>query len=477
MSARRRAGLALALLGGCGAGDPAGEPGAAPERAPRATNVYVISLDSASARYLEPWGAEAGATPHVAALARESVVFDAAYSQTATTVSSVASLLTGLRATTHRVEPKTMEPLQTPTLPERLRDHGWRSFGFVANPMAGLPRLGFHRGYEVYQQIYADGLLVENPAFAETPYKLVFPEDVRASLERVIAEFGPTHTFAYFHYLQPHTPYDPPPPHRDAFGARRGGRGALEWPELQERMLAANERGEADAETIALLEARYRANLAWADAGLGALLDALRDAGRYDDALIVLTADHGEAFFGHGRFGHNWTLYDDMLRVPLLMRFPPDAGVAPRRIAVPTETVDLLPTLLDFLGLPVPPEAEGASLWPLIAGRADAPEKSEVVVSTAWRDLHAIRSGPYKLILDRDGRAELYDLRSDPEEQRDLGDTERETAAVLRRRLTSLVDLRSGDAIADAPRAELDPGLVELLERLGYGDATPEPGD
>ena len=96
-----------------------------------------------------------------------------------------------------------MEPLELATLPQRLRDHGYQSFGFIANPMAGLPRLGFHRGFEHYQQVYA-GRLTESPAYGNTPYRLVYPEDINARVAELIGVLRPTHTFAYLHYLQPH---------------------------------------------------------------------------------------------------------------------------------------------------------------------------------------------------------------------------------------------------------------------------------
>jgi len=447
----------------------------APE--PRGSNVFLVSLDSAAARYVEPYGAEAGSTPELARLAREAVVFENAYSQTATTVSSVASLLSGQRATTHKIEPQSMQPLAARTLMEALGEHGYRGFGFIANPMAGLRRLGFHRGFDVYLQIYAHqhGSTRDNPIYHEdSAFKLVYPEDVQAVVDELISHFRPSHTFAYLHYLQPHLPYDPPAPYRGVFAPDETAETGPDWETLRQGYVRANETGEAAPDLVALLEARYRANLLYADAGVGALLEALRRAGLYDEALIAVTADHGEAFFGHGRLGHNYTLYDDMTRVPLLIKFPAADGVEPRRLSHPTETVDLLPTLFDYLGVPVPEQAEGISLWPLIRGEREELARPEVVLSTAARDRHAIRLGAWKLIVDAEGKSELYHLARDPDEQRDLAAAEPERVAELRQRLARALGSAAGEPERQAPDWELEPELRELLETLGYAEVLPE---
>ena len=131
---------------------------------PRDTSVFLIVLDAASAAYFSPYGAPESAAPNIGRLARESVVFENAYSQSATTVPSTASLLTGVRVTTHGMSPRSRVPVSFPTLAEMLAPHGYRSFGFIGNPNAGVPGLGFHRGYDVYVQVYAHPRLRGNPA-------------------------------------------------------------------------------------------------------------------------------------------------------------------------------------------------------------------------------------------------------------------------------------------------------------------------
>ena len=128
--------------------------------------------------------------------------------------------------------------------------------------------------------------------------------------------------------------------------------------------------GTASAALIASARALYRANIRYVDDEIGTLIERLKREGLYERSLIIFMSDHGDAFFEHRRFGHNATLYDEMLRIPLLMKFPKRAGVRPRRVQALAETIDVMPTVLDFLGLPVPDVVEGESLWPLIEGRA-----------------------------------------------------------------------------------------------------------
>ena len=268
-----------------------------------------------------------------------------------------------------------------------------------------------------------------------------------------------------------HQPYDPPAEYlRDAAteGERRSPPANASWDELHAAFLRANRTGEASPSTVAELEARYRANLRYVDAGVGALLDRLQLEGWYDESVIVLMADHGDAFFKHGRFGHNQTLYDDMIRIPFVIKFPRRDGIAPRRLDNPVETIDLLPTLFDYLGLPIPEHLEGDSLWPLIQGRARQLDGAEVVVATLRRNLHAIRLGDHKYLRHVQGEEELYDLRSDPDEQRNRIDEEPAQSRALRQKLDSMVDLTTRRTLDERNDLRMDPEMERLLEILGY---------
>ena len=456
----------LALCASAGCRDPGPPPPA---------SIFVITLDAASALYFGTYGDPHGATPHIDRFASEAVVFDNAYSQSSTTVASTASLLTGVRGTTHLMTGYTMLPPQFTTLPQRLAKLGFRTRAFVANPFAGAHKLGFARGYaervEVYGLPELEGKRERDGAGLET---VSFPQDLNEQLFARLPEMqreraAGSPLFTYLHFLQPHKPYDPPEPYLRAYGEEPGT-----WNGLHLTFMGANKKGHATPETIARVEARYRANLRFVDEGIGALLEQLRKVGMYDDSLIVLLADHGDAFFGHKQFGHNTTLYDDMVRIPLMMKFPARDDVEPARIAALVETVDVAPTLLAYAGAPIPPELEGESLLPLIRGEAKALAHPEVVMATQLRDVHAIRDGDFKFILRvPGGEEELYDLRSDPDEQRNLVAAQPERASALRTRLAPFVRA-DAEAISPDNRLRDDPRMNELLEKLGYLDDRPK---
>jgi arylsulfatase A-like enzyme len=459
--------IAWSGVGGC-------DRGASQEDAPDIgpPNIVVIVLDAASAAYFGAYGAAGDSTPHIDRLARESVLFENAYSQSATTIPSTASLLTGVRGTTHLMSGDTVLPREYPTAAELLGRYGYRGFGVIGNPFAGAPALGFARGYEECVQVYAlRKLQAVRAAEKSSHFRVTLPEDINEQVFRLLPRFGTRGSFAYIHYLQPHKPYDPPAEYLSGAATESGHQSppaGASWNELHAAFLRANQTGEASPSTVAELETRYRANLRYVDAGVGALLDRLRREGWYDESVIVLMADHGDAFFKHGRFGHNLTLYDDMLRIPFVIKFPRRDGIAPRRLDDPVETIDLLPTLFDYLGLRIPEHLEGDSLWPLIQGRVRRLDGPEVVVATMRRNLHAIRLGDHKYLLQVQGEEELYDLRADPDEQRNRIEEEPAKARALRQKLESMVDLTARRTLNERHDLRMDPEMERLLEILGY---------
>ena len=479
---RRRPGRATAVafvlaagLLSCGGAD----------RAPSATgpNVFVIVIDAASAFYFGLHGDVHDTSPNFDRLARESVVFENAYSQSATTVPSTASLVTGVRVMTHQLDSSSVLPEAFPTVAELFAEQGYRSFAFIGNPNAGAPELGLTRGYDTSALVYATKAGPETSPDERKRLMRVQPADMERSIAELLPEFGAGGTYAYFHYLQPHKPYDAPASYLrdDGDNCLCEGEpcacGDVPWDAIHDEFLKANETGVATPSVIHHLEARYRANIRFVDEALASLLAMLRERGLYQDALIVVTSDHGDAFFGHQRFGHNRTLYDDMVRVPLLMKFPAGAGVLPRRIPALTETVDVIPTIFDFLGFPMSPGWEGESLWPLISegGEVIAPAHREVILATNRRDKQAIRVDDYKYIVSIEGPEELYDLKNDPGETRNLAQKSPLRVAELRRRLRAGVSNARTEPAREANDLRSDPEMNALLEALGYVEG-PAPG-
>ncbi len=437
------------------------------ESASRAPNVFVIVVDAAAAEYFGCYGDKTGTSPVIDALAREGVLFENAYSQTPTTVTSTASLMTGVRATTHLMTDTTVLDKKFKTLPEVLSSKGMKCYGVIGNPFAGAPATGLNRGYDELIEVYALEELQKTRSTEESShFRVTLPEDINEQFFKLIPKIAPSGTFAYIHYLQPHKPYTPPESKLREYDCH-----LTDWKTLHREWLVANQAGRADESTIRGLESRYRATIRYVDESIGRLLDRLKSEGLYDESLIVLKSDHGEAFFKHRLFGHNATLYDDMMRVPLIIKFPKSTGIAPRRIANPVETIDVLPTLCEFLKVSPPDQHEGDSLWGLITGGVKELPGPEVVTCTIQRSKHALRVKDFKYIHNRGGVEELYDLRHDPHEQKNLAKQDVENTRRMREMLLSIVDVNAGRGVVQSNKLREDPRMKALVESLGYSGA------
>lgn len=388
-------------------------PPPAPPAAPR--HFLLVTIDTLRADRLGAYGYAAARTPTLDALAASGVRFDRAYSTAPITLTAHASLLSGRYPPAHGARHNGMPVSGTPpTLATALHDAGFATGAFVgAFPLDH--RFGLHRGFDVYGDRLprgADG----RPANERTGQAVV--DEAAAWL----AQQSGRRTFAWVHLFEPHAPYGLP----------------------------------GDTRPVA---ERYDAEIAEADRQVGRLLAALGPA--RSETLIVLAADHGEAFGEHGEIGHSLFVYDTTLRVPLVLAGP---GMAPRVIDSPVSLVDVAPTVLARLGV-VAPESDGVDLSSALAGGA-VPARALYAESFAprfdfgWSALRAIRADGLKLIAAP--RPELYDLAADPGETRDVA-SERTDAA---RRLTAQVEQRSPADLVAAAAPPSD--ATRRLQALGY---------
>lgn len=336
------------------------------------------------------------------------------------------------------------------TLAEMLAAQGYRCFGYTANLNASS-RFGFGQGFEDYQFCKSGGA----------------PE-LREHALRILAEPQQQPFFLYVHYMEPHSPYAAPAAYRSLF-VDPGYRGRIDGTHRQLNRIVSGEM-KIDSEDGRRLEALYDQEIRYTDDEIGILLDALAAAGHDDDTIVVFIADHGEEFLDHGSVLHGYTLYQEQLHVPFFIH-DPRRGQS-RRIDDVTRHVDVLPTLLDLLGLAPADDIQGRSLVPRLDGSADEADVVETLAEVslmAVKTVHqrSLRSGDWKLIdnIVPAGPVELYDLSSDPGEQVDLVTSDPATAQRLRVRLEELL---ASMPAAEGAETQLSEEEIRRLRSLGY---------
>jgi arylsulfatase A-like enzyme len=436
----------------------------------------LVTVDTLRADHVLGSEARRVPTPTIDALAQDSVVFTQARSAAPWTKPSLATLLTGLSPLVHGMTNRRARlPEEIETLPERLRAAGYRTAGIGLN--AHFERaFRFDQGFDDYafpaRPDYGIALGARALAFlAPERHPTLFPS-TRAIADEALEwldAHAPEPFFLWLHVLDPHWPYEPPSEWlaRPAALPRRWGEPAT----VAEVQAGSTKPGPEERQRVAEL---YAGEIRYADAELGRVFERLRRFGLYERALIVLASDHGEEFWEHGRYEHGHTLYDEVLRVPLLIKLPGASARASVEAAVSTEA--LVPTMLDVLGLPYDPAHFGARS---LADWWRAPESAAVepLFSSGtyyFGEKRGVVFDGKKLVLELDtGRSELYDLGEDPRELRSLAaaqpEVERRGLELLgewQRRCAELraaLGIPGGDVAADASDE-----VLRAMRGLGY---------
>lgn len=434
----------------------------------RRVNCLVVVLDAAAAAHMGMYGAVRDTTPQLDAFAREGVVFERAYSQAASTAISAPSYLTGLYPRT--IRRRLSEGGEPPrTIAEVFQAAGFRTGAFVRNVYVG-PDLKLDRGYDRFEL---------SPAATSTPEGHALSAQTIVDAIEWAGAVEDEPFFAYVHLMRPHHPYDPPESFVRHFTEPTPSLLSVGDHETYRRL--GQEPESVNPIEVERLKAYYDANLRFADALVGALLGQLDRLGALDDTLVVVTSDHGEAFGQHGQFMHNTTLYDEMIRVPLIVRFPSgiaaDAGRVP---APPVGLVDLFPTLVEAFGLRAhaPDPAEGRSLLPLLEG-AEGAWSPRLLFSQVGTAVGVLDHAGHKLILtdtsaEPSERLELYALASDPAEENDLSTSRPHVAAALAAAARDYLGGRLAKhsvplGLLPVPtHDQLDEDVRERLRALGY---------
>lgn len=468
-------GILLGTAGCAGSGAPATPT---PDARP---NVLLITVDTLRPDHLGCYGYGRPTSRFIDTLARRGTLFRVAITAAGRTVQSFPSILTGVYPMVHglRYEGQTYESLQGRlTLTRALKEHGYESFAVTQ----GL-NVGLHTDFDMYDpDIYLDpsGKKVYLPTRTDSGATRKAVQWLRRRGQRE-APF-----FLWLRYNAPHWPYAAPAPFTEMFDS------AYKGPHpFNEEAGPGVERGDIifgktrlEKRVVEHAVAHYDGEVACADHAVGELFGAMESMGLLTRTLVVLTADHGESLGEHDYFfEHGAYLYEPSVRVPLIVSYPPKVP-AGRTIETQARTIDIVPTVLDIAGIPIPAGLQGVSLLPRLLGRSgdpvplaysesgrnfykENPRQFLDGVAGKWRML---RSDRFKLIMipTRSGGPawEFYDLEKDPGETTNaLGRFPREEEELRR----ALLDLYASDPLKDdRNEPELPPGLEENLRSLGY---------
>ncbi|RMG47272.1 MAG: tetratricopeptide repeat protein [Acidobacteria bacterium] len=424
----RLGGGALVVAASCG-GTRIGPP-----RSGGPPTVLLVTIDTLRADRVGCYGRADAGTPMLDELAARGVRFAAAHTTAPLTLPAHSSIMTGRSVPAHGVRNNGTFalPPEIPTLAERFEAAGYATGAFISSPVLKR-RHGLARGFQRY-----DDAIAEIPANVGRIVVHYAERSGRETVSRAIAwlldqEGRPA--FLWVHLWEPHSPYRPPPPFAERFR-----------------------------------DDRYQGEVAAADAALKRLIDGIASLGRADGLLVVVSGDHGEALGDHGEQTHGLFLYEEVLRVPLIVSGP-SWGVRHAVIEELASVADIAPTLAELARLPALPGTDGLSLAAALAG-GPMPKRGGVFAESwlprfdfGWSGLQAYLSGHRKLI--RAPRPELYDLEADPEEMHDLAG---ERPGEVRELTSQLLAEVSRAAAASRGRAQVGATEKELetLRTLGY---------
>jgi arylsulfatase A-like enzyme len=422
-----------------------------------APNVLVLLVDTLRAERLGCYGAPVSPSPTLDRLAQGGLLFESAIAQASWTLPSVATLFTGLHPRSHGVaglpeeshaaaqaadRHEDTDPAYLsdglPTLAAQAQRAGITTVGISTNPLVSRGT-NLARGFESFLELRWN----EGQRRAG---------EVNDLFLEWLAHNGEHRFLAYLHYMDIHAPYQPPASFRPQPPA--GVRAAVVAGDLiRMRKISLNGRRPLTEAELDYVRSLYDGQIRYWDAELARLLEGLAAAGVAERTVVIVLSDHGEEFLDHGWLGHGPHLYDEAIRVPLIIHGP---GIARRKVARQAQGIDLFPTVAALLGLPAVPGLPGTDLLALLDDRP--------AVSQAGNDVVSVRTPQWKLIRDAaSGTIQLFDLAADPGERQDRAADASRVAALLghMERWESAVPL-------PPPVTGRDQAVREKLQALGY---------
>lgn len=456
----------LTLLAGCSTppewlgslGRGAAPPAAAP-------NVLVVSLDTLRSDHLPLYGYDKDTAPTLSAIAAEGAWVSRTWSQAPQTDGTHAALFTGRFASTHgKFTHDERLPDTETTFAEHFRANGYRTWG-VATSLKFDPKSGFSQGFEDWD------LFAEGPVVARG-------DEAMARATAQMTDDAPW--LGFLHLFDVHAPYTPPEPHRSAFLT---GPPAVPPRDTVEFIRANRHADHVSEAHLGSLVALYDGGIHHVDGRVAALWAQLRASDR--DTILVLTSDHGEAFFEHRYLGHSNRLWEEIVRVPWVV-WAPGRVPAGGRIDAPAQSVDLFPTIVGLAGLPAVPGRDGVSFAPAMTGTGAPPPDDRPIVlqeegrwgmiqqidGEVWKAVMRVRKHHLEKIVAGEEierpKARLYHLGDDPGETANLSAARPDIRDAL---VSRMQDLGSDTPGARSERRDdISDAELEGLRAIGYVD-------
>lgn len=371
-------------------------------------NVVLITFDALRADHVGSYGYHRNTTPNIDEFAKESVLFKQAFSQSSGTPSSLPSLLTSkYPSEIEMLNKDSTLPKGVETLPGMLNRLEYNTTAFVSSGFFELQNLD--RDFDKGRSYWGTEFLTERG---------------RNFIKKTKEPF-----FLWIHFTYPHCSPNPSPL-RGLYTNYTGDCNILNCTHLRQRC--------DEEEDLRYYINAYDERLKYVDRKFGKIIDALRNRSLYNGSIIIVSSDHGEALGEHRKWQHRNRVYEELIHVPLIMKFP-DKRFKGRRVEKQVELIDLMPTLMDILGVQADSNLSGRSLLPLVKNKDTG---SSFVISETTLS-RAIRTPNYKYIENRKGRNELYNLDEDPEEQNNVINLKPKKAAELREELNKTLGGRS----------------------------------
>ena len=396
-------------------------------------NVILFTLDTLRADFVSAYEKGKADTPNIDRIADEGVLFENCISQTPLTLPSHTSILSASYPLYHQVRDNGgfLVPESLEFISEVLKKHGFTTSAFIASYVLHS-KWGVGQGFDTY----SDGFDLSKYQKISLGNVQKRADEVLGNAKEWLLKNKEKKFFSWIHLYDPHTPYDPPSPFKEKYPRRP-----------------------------------YRGEVEYMDQQLGLFFDFLKKEGLYDNTLIIMAADHGESLGQHGEDTHGFFIYEPTVHVPLIIRAPFHFPV--KKVENIVELIDISPTILEALNIPIPGTYQGESMLKLMFGDKDR-EKNVAYTETyyprmhyGWSELKALYyNGSWKYILAP--KHELYDLQTDRKEEDNLALKKSEQAVRSKQRLQNYIEEHSRDARKPGEAAKMDKDDMQKLAALGY---------